>query len=165
LPGVLPKASASNNNPSSPAETALGMAENIGDSSQMSSDEQLNVLNELCVEHISFAPPALATQMIAALGGIINSNPNPTVRAKALEAMQRIITLEEKAEAERGKPAIDWPKVNALLLHAKRQMGSAAGRPDPRGMNTPQPVAVDAKIGNPTVPQSPSRPMPAPAEE
>jgi len=105
----------------SPCKMVLDMLENILDQPTMDIHEKLDELLELCVERISFDSPERAVQIISVLAKIIASDPNPKVRVAALKVMERMIALEEKAEAEHGKPAINWHMVNVLLHKAQKQ--------------------------------------------
>ena len=121
----MPQADALKTISSSPAEVALEMIEHIRDDRTMDIQKKLAHLNELCLEHVSFHEPGEALKVIAILGGIISSDPNPEVRAAALQVMERMIALEEKAENEQHRAAIDWCKVDVLLSHAKQQTEQA----------------------------------------
>jgi hypothetical protein len=146
----MPTASALKNITSSPAETVLEMIGGILNTPKMDIHTKLAALRELCVERITFDSPEQAVKIISALADIISSDPEPEVRIAALEAMERMISLEQKAEAERGKPVIDWRTVNVLWREAKKQteldiipVAARSGAPAPESPSPPPEVAPE----------------------
>jgi hypothetical protein len=117
----------------SSAEVALKMVETMRRAGKMDIQKKLDQLHELGVERIILDSPEQAFKIIAMLGNIISSNPSSEVRVAALEAMEHMIALEEKAELEHGKKAVYWLAVDLLLSHAKQETEmSGPEAPSPR---------------------------------
>jgi cell division protein ZapA (FtsZ GTPase activity inhibitor) len=105
----------------SSASMVLDMLANILADSKIDIYKKLDQLHELSVERTIFDSPEQVVKIISVLANIISSDPDSEVRLAALGVMEQMIALEEKAEAEQGKPVIDWRTVNVLLRAARQQ--------------------------------------------
>jgi hypothetical protein len=165
----MPKAWALKNTAPSSAGMVLDMLENILADPEMDIQEKLGQLYALSVWHTFFDSPEQVVRIISVLANIIASDPSPKVRTAALGVMEQIIALEEKAEAEQGKPTIDWRTVDVLLREAKKQTkldikeaAVFAARPNAMQAIKPKPFVTaspDASIASAPAPVA-ERPQP-----
>ncbi|MDP9127839.1 MAG: hypothetical protein M3N08_06245 [Pseudomonadota bacterium] len=117
----MPLATATKSVRLSPAEMVLDMIERLLDEPKMGVREKLDELRELSTQRIAFDSPDQAVKIISALAAVITSDPSPEVRVAALHAMERMIALEEKAEAEHSRPGVDWRTIEIILREAKNK--------------------------------------------